>query len=155
MARRPAITREELVACLDRGMTYAQIGERYGITASAVHWRVKKLGLTTPNKTSHKDAIPWKVRKEHYNGAVVRYLWVLSSVAQGKDIPEIDMPAAFNWASRLVEAGLDIDYDPNRGPSPFSTVGGFYTKPRPEKEEQWHILQVLNRAKRARFRRPL
>lgn len=131
-------------------MTHAEIAAQTGLTPSGVAQAVMKYGLARP-RISHKWAIPWRVAKgPHYNGKIVKYLRDLSSIAQGKEIAQTNKVTAVRWAERLVNSGLDIDYDPEKPPNAESKAGGFYTKPAPKKLEQpedWHLKYVLDRAK--------
>ena len=127
-------------------MTPSQIAAQTGLSESGVYQAIRRYGLSKP-RLSHKWAIPWKLDKQrgHNDCKTATYLAHLSSIAQGKEIPRDKAQTAFHWAERLVEAGLDIDYDRDVPPNDESIVGGFFTKE--ADPDNWHLKHVLERAR--------
>lgn len=157
MAQPKKISDAQLARLIDEGRTYKEIADMYGLTPSWIYRQARQAGLVSrrQDRLSHKRALPWQVRRQHSAGRIARYLRVLSSTAQGKETSEYDQRVALRWAKEMIRQGLDVDYDESRAPSEFSSVGGFYSKPRPPRAEEWHILQVYKAAIRALNRRPL
>ncbi len=84
--------------------------------------------------TDHSAALPWKLNRSHSQSGPATNLRNLSAAAQGKAVPKEKINTALRWASRLVENGLDIDYDPEKG---------FYEK---EASAGSHVERVLRSA---------
>ena len=81
------------------------------------------------------QAIPWKPTGPTCQSGPATNLRNLSAVAQGAAIPQVKINTAVRWARRLVDGGLDIDYDPEHG---FREV--------PAPEGGGHIAAVLAEA---------
>lgn len=150
MARPRKVEDAEVIHMLkDRKLTLPEIAAEKGLTVSGVNQivrRLRKTGQLPPSgRLDHKWALPWDIAVEHNLTKATGYLRTLSSVAQGKDIYEDVRNTAFRWAQKLVDRGLDIDYDRDVPPSEVSTQGGFYLKE--ADPENWHLKKVLERAK--------
>jgi hypothetical protein len=143
---------EEIRRHKEAGWTHQEIADHYGVTVSGVQQVLQVIGYIRP-QASHKEAIPWKLTKEHKNGKVANYLRHLSLLAQNKRIHKGDRihlwkaNTAINWAIKLIDAGLDIDYDRDSGPSEVSESGGFFTKPVSANKEDRHLEKLMQRVR--------
>lgn len=145
--RPPAIEKEELRWLLFvEKLTYEEIGQRVGLTASGVYQAARRYGLTRNKWVRRKWAIPWRVATDHSASPPAKYLRTLAAVAEGQPPHRFDVATAIRWARKLLDQGLDVDYDREAPPSDFSHRGGFYTKP--ADPENWHLKMVLERALR-------
>lgn len=114
MGRKARIDQEELVRLAAEGWTNARLAEHFGVTESGVLQAKRAAGLSKP-MTDHSRALPWKLRREHSQSGPATNLRSLSAAAQGRRIPKDRLNTALRWANRLVDNGLDIAYDPERG----------------------------------------
>ncbi|WP_169945139.1 hypothetical protein [Microbispora sp. H11081] len=114
MGRKARIDQEELVRLAGEGWTNARLAEHFGVTESGVLQAKRAAGLSKP-MTDHSRALPWKLRREHSQSGPATNLRNLSAAAQGRRVPVDKLNTALRWASRLVDNGLDIAYDPERG----------------------------------------
>jgi hypothetical protein len=71
-------------------------------------------GLAKP-MLDHGRALPWKLNRAHNQTGAATNLRNLSAVTQGGEVPQVKINTAVRWARRLVDEGLDIAYDPERG----------------------------------------
>ncbi|GLW98942.1 hypothetical protein [Microtetraspora sp. NBRC 16547] len=96
------------------GWSNADLAARFGVTESGILQAKRAAGLSK-RMTDHSRALPWKLRREHNQSGPATNLRNLSSVTQGRTIPKEKLNTALRWANHLVENGLDIAYDPERG----------------------------------------
>lgn len=145
VARPPAVSSEELTKMIrDQRMTYAEVAAKTGLSVSGVKQAARRAGLVR-KRLSHKWAVPWTISEEHNWSKPHSYLRRLSRIAQGDtNLDPMEAMTAINWARRLVDAGLDIDYDRKTPPNDESIEGGFFTKP--ADPSNWHVKKVLSRA---------
>lgn len=134
MGRRPQVDHEELARLSARGWSNADLAAHFGVTESGILQAKRSAGLSKP-MTDHSAALPWKLARPHSQSGPATNLRNLSAAAQGKAVPKEKINTALRWASRLVENGLDIDYDPEKG---------FYEK---EAAPGSHLEQVLRSAR--------
>ncbi|WP_062355326.1 hypothetical protein [Herbidospora yilanensis] len=134
MGRRPQVDHEELARLSARGWSNADLAAHFGVTESGILQAKRSAGLSKP-MTDHSAAIPWKLARPHSQSGPATNLRNLSAAAQGKPVPKEKINTALRWATRLVENGLDIAYDPERG---FHEV---------EASAASHIAQVLRSAR--------
>ncbi|MEV4454590.1 hypothetical protein [Microbispora sp. NPDC049633] len=114
MGRKARIDQEELVRLAGEGWTNARLAEHFGVTESGVLQAKRAAGLSKP-MTDHSRALPWKLRREHSQSGPATNLRNLSAASQGRRVPKDKLNTALRWASRLVDNGLDIAYDPEQG----------------------------------------
>lgn len=114
MGRKARIDQDELVRLAAEGWTNARLAEHFGVTESGILQAKRAAGLSK-RMTDHSRALPWKLRREHGQSGPATNLRNLSAVAQGRPIPKDKLNTAVRWASRLVDNGLDIAYDPDQG----------------------------------------
>ena len=142
----------------NENMTNAQLAEHFGVTVSAIRSLRRARGLTKP-QLSHKKALPWSLAEEHWNATPATYLRRLDTLAQGERLHEYDTTNSdmtnqvVNWANRILDEKLDIDYSKDASPSDFSRVGGFYT--REANEKNWHLKNLMDRVQEALRNRPM
>jgi hypothetical protein len=127
----------ELRRMVEAGKSYREIAEHYNVTVSGVQQAVERIGLQRQS-LSHKKAVPWQVAKAHLHSGPATSLRHLSRVSQGQEVPLVKVNTALRWATRLVDAGLDIDYTPETG---------FFE--RPADKDAWHIRTILRDAQQA------
>ena len=114
MGRKARIDQEELARLAGEGWTNARLAEHFGVTESGILQAKRAAGLSKP-MTDHSRALPWKLRREHSQSGPATNLRNLSAVSQGRRISRDKLNTALRWANRLVDNGLDIAYDPERG----------------------------------------
>ncbi|MEV0585316.1 helix-turn-helix domain-containing protein [Nonomuraea sp. NPDC050310] len=137
MGRRPSIDRAELVRLVAEGRTVRELAEHFGVSESGVLQAKRAAGVAKP-QLDHSGAIPWKVAREHSQSGPATNLRNLSAIAQGSPPPQVKVNTALRWAQRLVDAGLDVRYDPVEG---FAEV--------PVGADGSHVGRLLNRAREA------
>lgn len=137
MGRKARIDREELGRLVAAGWSVREIAEHFGVSESGVLQAKRAAGLVKP-MLDHRAAIPWTLRREHTQSGPATNLRTLSSVAQGRRMPREKVNTAVRWARRLVEAGMDVAYDPATGfgETPAAAAGS-------------HVAGVLDAALRA------
>ncbi len=112
--RKPKIDRAELARLVAEGRTVAELAAHFGVSESGILQAKRAAGLAKP-MLDHGRAIPWKLDRAHYQSGPATNLRNLSAIAQGADIPQVKINTALRWARRLVDGGLDIDYDREHG----------------------------------------
>jgi hypothetical protein len=133
MGRKSRIDQEELGRLAAEGWSNARLAAHFGVTESGILQAKRAAGLSKP-MTDHSRALPWKLQREHAQSGPATNLRNLSAVAQGRTVPKEKVNTAVRWASRLVDNGLDIAYEPERG---------FYELP---VRGESHVAQVLSEA---------
>ncbi|MEV0592139.1 hypothetical protein [Nonomuraea cavernae] len=114
MGRRPTIDRDELTRLVAEGLTVQELAARFGVSESGVLQAKRAAGLAKP-MLDHSRAVPWKVARAHTQSGPATNLRNLSAAAQGKPPASERLNTALRWAQRLVDAGLDVDYDQAEG----------------------------------------
>ncbi|WP_084963985.1 helix-turn-helix domain containing protein [Thermoactinospora rubra] len=137
MARRPTIDRAELARLVAEGRSVRELAEHFGVSESGVLQAKRAAGLAKP-MLDHSAAIPWKLARRHAQSGPATNLRNLSAVAQGRTLAPEKVNTALRWAQRLVDNGLDVAYDPERG---FAEV--------PADPRGSHVAQVLEAARKA------
>jgi hypothetical protein len=136
MGRKPQVDHEELGRLVAEGWSNTELAARFGVTESGILQAKRAAGLSKP-MTDHSRALPWKLSRVHNQTGPATNLRNLSAVAQGRSIPRAKLNTALRWADRLVDAGLDVAYDPVEG---FREVPATATS---------HIAAVLAEARKA------
>lgn len=125
---------EILVGLRRQGWTYADIGREYGVTDAAVYQRLRQARAVTP-RASHKDLIPWTVKREHTFAFPVQMLRLLSRKTKGEVLSPVRERMLNKWFNEVKDADVVIGYDPEMPPNPASPiVGGFYYSKRRESD---------------------
>ncbi|GII77016.1 hypothetical protein Sru01_19980 [Sphaerisporangium rufum] len=114
MGRRAKVDRAELARLAAAGWSNAELAAHFGVTESGVLQAKRNAGLAKP-MMDHRRALPWKVDRAHTQSGPATNLRNLSAMAQGGAVPPAKANTAVRWARRLVDGGLDIDYDPAAG----------------------------------------
>lgn len=137
MGRKATIDRAELARLVAEGMSVQELAAHFGVSESGVLQAKRAAGLAKP-MLDHGAAIPWKLSRAHSQSGPATNLRNLSAAAQGRPPASERLNTALRWAQRLVDAGLDVRYDPAEG---FSEV--------PASAERSHIAKVLDAARKA------
>ncbi|WP_336205015.1 hypothetical protein [Nonomuraea sp. LPB2021202275-12-8] len=114
MGRRPTIDRGELSRLAAEGLSVQELAAHFGVSESGVLQAKRAAGLAKP-MLDHSRAVPWKLSRTHAQSGPATNLRNLSAAAQGKPPAAERLNTALRWAQRLVDAGLDVDYDPAAG----------------------------------------
>lgn len=114
MGRRATIDRDELARLVASGMSVQELAAHFGVSESGVLQAKRAAGLAKP-MLDHSAALPWKLTRAHSQSGPATNLRNLSAAAQGKAPAAERLNTALRWARRLVEAGLDVGYDPAEG----------------------------------------
>ncbi|MEV4469451.1 hypothetical protein AB0K18_03530 [Nonomuraea sp. NPDC049421] len=137
MGRRPSIDRDELARLVAQGRSVQELAAHFGVSESGVLQAKRAAGLAKP-MLDHSAALPWKLARTHSQSGPATNLRNLSAAAQGKPPAAERLNTALRWAQRLVDAGLDVRYDPAEG---FSEV--------PASPGGSHVAAVLEAARKA------
>ncbi|QYC40869.1 hypothetical protein Nocox_16275 [Nonomuraea coxensis DSM 45129] len=137
MGRKPTIDREELARLVVQGMSVQELAGHFGVSESGVLQAKRAAGLAKP-MMDHSRALPWKLARAHAQSGPATNLRNLSAAAQGRPPAAERLNTALRWAQRLVDAGLDVRYDPSEGFSEVPAAGGGS-----------HVAVVLEEARRA------
>lgn len=115
-----------------QGWTYADIAAEYGVSESAVYLRLRQVGATKKT-VSHRDVIPWKVKREHTYSFPAQMLRVYGRKQKGLDISDVKDRMLRRWLRGMEDAGVVLCYAPAYPPNPACAAGGFYySRRRPE-----------------------
>ncbi|WP_101783450.1 hypothetical protein [Nonomuraea indica] len=114
MGRRPTIDRDELARLVGAGLSVQALAAHFGVSESGVLQAKRAAGLAKP-MLDHSRAVPWKVARAHIQSGPATNLRNLSAAAQGRPPAPERLNTALRWAQRLVDAGLDVAYDPVEG----------------------------------------
>lgn len=122
----------ELRHLVQRGWTYREIAEFYGVTESAVYLRLRNAGLTRKN-ISHLKNLPWKVEARHRFAYPMQMLRILGQLRAGRELSEPKRRMLDRWLEGMRQHNVVLCYDPDMPPNPASKPGGFYySRRRPE-----------------------
>jgi hypothetical protein len=122
MARPRELSLDTVEHLSRQGHSATEIVEITGASRASVYRALKKLQLVRPYRTHD---MPWDVQPEHSHAKPTKYWRILSLASQEGDGDMEHLRTAFNWANRLIDAGLDIHYDP-------AHPEGFIEVPAPE-----------------------
>lgn len=107
-------------------VTYKEIADMYGVTEAAVYMRLRDEGLVTGRKVSHKELIPWSVKKEHQHAHPALMLRTLSRRRQGlPNLPQRDSMLD-RWLDDLEAKDAVVMYDPEMPPVAGIPQGGWW-----------------------------
>lgn len=120
---------EELERLYREGHTYAEIGDMYGATKTAVSKKFERAGRT-PKRVTYRDLLPWKIAPEHRNAALMRRVRAMANKQSGIAISVNEERLLAEWITGMTEAGMILNYHPEAPPNAASTAGGFYYSPR-------------------------
>lgn len=137
MGRRPTIDRDELARLVARGLSVQELAAHFGVSESGVLQAKRAAGLAKP-MLDHSRALPWKLERAHSQSGPATNLRNLSAAAQGRPPAPERLNTALRWANRLVDAGLDVGYDPATG---FVEI--------PAAPDGSHVAAVLEAARKA------
>lgn len=116
----------ELLKLREKGHTYDEIADMFGVTQQAVYFRLREAG-GTGTRPDHRKYIPWRVKTEHAHCRPATMLRYLSRREQGDTIPPVKERMLDKWLEQLKEADVVVCYDRDVPPNPASpTTGGFY-----------------------------
>jgi hypothetical protein len=131
-APRQLPTSDVLRQLREKGKTYEEIAELYGVTKGAVYWQLRDAGLAKA-RPDHSKYIPWTIKTEHAHAKPATMLRLHSRREQGDTIPAVKARMLDKWLAEIREANVVVCYDRTMAPNPASTTGGFYySKRRPE-----------------------
>lgn len=95
------------------GWSLQDIADHYGVTKGAVYLQLRQVpGAVTPRSTN-KDLIPWRVKREHAHERPVENLRLLARVAKGQPVPADKLRRLNRWIDEMQIADAVIDYDPD------------------------------------------
>lgn len=126
-----------LVRMKDAGMTLQQIADRYEVSHSAVWRKLDKHGEIEPFRTADK-LTGWDIEPAHRNAGVIRHLWTHNRIELGKKVTDAQRKALAQWLQKLQDENLVLDYDPQAGPNPASSLGGFIYRPRTPEDTRFY-----------------
>lgn len=138
MSRPREIDPSEIAVLSAQGWTDKEIAENFKISPSTVYRAKKAIGAT---KKHARIELPWKLAEKHRRTTPHLYIEQIEKSKQGLKT----VPTRYNAAKRMfenaVEAGLDLDYDPEYAGEEVSPYGGFkWVK---ANESNWYIKKLL------------
>jgi hypothetical protein len=131
-APRQLPTSDVLRSLRQKGKTYEEIAEMYGVTKGAVYWQLRDAGIAG-KRPDHSKYLPWRVKTEHAHARPAMMLRLLSRREHGDEIPAVKERMLDKWLGEVREADVVVCYSRDMAPNPASpTTGGFYySKRRP------------------------
>lgn len=116
---------EVLVRLRRQGWTYADIANEYGVTESAVYLRLRQANATK-ERVSHRDVIPWRIKKAHTYSFPAQMLRLYGRQQKGMELQPVKRNMLNKWLREMKEAGVVLCYSPDYPPNPACQAGGFY-----------------------------
>ena len=120
----------------NRGMTYKEIAELYGVTESGV-WRAFDRASLIKARSTYRDVVPWKVDRKFARTEVMRHLRTMAKMQAELPVTSTDEQSLLRWLDHMKEDGVVLAYHPDAPPNDAAGVGGFYYTERQEGEEGW------------------
>lgn len=116
---------EVLTKLRHQGWTYEDISREYGVSTSAVYLRLRQANATK-RRPSHRDVIPWTVKREHTYSFPAQMLRLLGRREKGLPMPPVKARMLNKWLREIEAAGVVVCYSPDYPPNAASQAGGFY-----------------------------
>lgn len=114
-----------------KGLTYEEIGEKYGVTKGAVYLQLRDAKISKP-RPDHSKYIPWTVKTEHAQARPNGMLRLYSRREQGEKLPAVKERMLDKWLEEVKAADVVVCYNREMAPNPASPTGGwYYSKRRP------------------------
>jgi transcriptional regulator with XRE-family HTH domain len=115
-----------------KGLTYEEIGEKYGVTKGAVYLQLRDAKISKP-RPDHSKYIPWTVKTEHAQARPNGMLRLYSRREQGETLPAVKERMLDKWLAEIKAADVVVCYHREQAPNPASPVTGgwYYSKRRP------------------------
>jgi transcriptional regulator with XRE-family HTH domain len=106
---------EELKRLRAEGLSYAAIGERYGVTREAVSQAFARRKLAPPQRKKYALYIPWTVREAHQFDVQNRILRLYARRDMGEELPPMEAKRLDNFLREMAKRDLVITYDREDG----------------------------------------
>lgn len=97
------------------GMSYAQIGELYGVTREAVSQAFARRKLAPPQRKKYVEYIPWTVKEAHQFDVQNRILRLFARRDMGEELAPTDEKRLDNFLREMNKRDLVITYDREGG----------------------------------------
>lgn len=120
----------------NRGMTYQEIADLYGVTVSGV-WRAFERANLIKSRPTYRDVVPWRIDRKFSQTEVMRHLRTMAKMQAELPIPSRDEKSLLSWLDDMKRDGVILAYHPDAPPNAASEPGGFYYVEREEDEEGW------------------
>ncbi|MFE0151330.1 hypothetical protein ACFWY5_29575 [Nonomuraea sp. NPDC059007] len=135
------VSRADLERLIAQGKTNKEMAEELGVGLRTIARTRVRYGLESKDTYDHSQFIPWRLTMEHSRSGPTLYLRLMSRAAQGGDVPAPSLNTAIRWATKLVNQGWDIDYDPEYEGTELSEDGGW--KLIPDDEGSGRLKELL------------
>lgn len=129
-------TTDVLLAHRREGMTYEQIGQRYGVTKGGVHLALSRTNQVRREKPDYRDRIPWRVPDKFRNSNMLRMLRAAAAREQGT--LDEDSARAKELTKWLKWMDTPEEWAPDGWVVAFDEEKGFHRVPRGSRDE-WLI----------------
>jgi hypothetical protein len=151
-AQRQLPTIDVLLKHRERGMSYDEIAELYGVTKGAVYLQLRDAGRTKQRPDNSHLMPAGGVATQHQHAHPAMMLRVQGRLDRGeKDIPPVKIRQLHKWLRELEEKNLILDYHQDCPPNPGSpkTGGWFYSQRKPSDGDRLMRYQTQKEADEA------
>lgn len=122
---------ETMLKLRERGMSYDDIAEEYGVTKGAVYLQLRDAGRTKARPNNRHLMPAGGVKTEHTYAHPAMMLRILGRRERGEAIPPVKGRQLDKWLREMKEAGVILEYDPACPPNPASPkTGGWWYETR-------------------------
>lgn len=119
MARNKLPGTDELARLVhEQGLTYREIGERYGCTRQAVYWALTAAGQRSPRSPEHsyREWIPWHgIAVEHNNDLLLKRLRLYARKQLGYQLTPTQIGILDQWLAYMRHHDAIVVYDRTMG----------------------------------------
>lgn len=131
-AERRLPTIDVLVKHRERGMSYDEIADLYGVTKGAVYLQMRDAGRTSKRPDNSHLMPAGGVATKHQHAHPAMMLRIQGRVDRDESgIPPVKLRQLDKWLRELAEQKLILDYHPDCPPNPASPkTGGWFYPPR-------------------------
>lgn len=134
---------EKLVEMRVDGWRLIDIAEQYEVTASAVHYALKRADRL-PDLVTYHDIVPWKIEETHQSSVVMRHIRAIARQQQGAELNDVDERRLSGWLDMLGDQQLVLDYHPQAPANDASRTGGFFYRTRVPEDQDFFRMPDIN-----------
>lgn len=120
----------------NKGMTYKEIADLYGVTESGV-WRAFDRASMISSRATYRDVVPWKVDRKFSRTEIMRHLRTMAKMQAELPVSAADEKALTAWLDNMSADNVVLAYHPDAPPNDAAGVGGFYYAEREPGETGW------------------
>ncbi|MDQ3222018.1 MAG: hypothetical protein M3Q75_00845 [Gemmatimonadota bacterium] len=102
------------------GMTYEQVGRKYGVTKQAVSMALRRANLSDPTRhsqpwTDYRAYIPWRIPNELSNHTLIRLLRLYARRQERLPLDAAETERLNRWLQYMDREKLVVAYGPRDG----------------------------------------